>query len=126
MLSGHLVWISTRAMTDDRRIAERRTLIRRALEAAGKREPAADSTPGQALVPVASPEPDGDQPIQPKPRRGGAAGFAAQILGQGGQKRGLRGGPETLERARSTYLGAEWSGPADRRPRPGRITKTEI
>src|SRR5271155_3721319 len=30
------------------------------------------------------------------------AAFAAQLLGQGGQKRGLRGGPETLERARST------------------------
>lgn len=113
-------------MTDDRRIAERRTLIRRALEAADKSEAAEESTPGRALVPVPSPAPDGDEPVQAKPRRGGAAGFAAHILGQGGQKRGLRGGPETLERARSTYLGAEWSGPADRRPRPGRITKTEI
>ena len=55
-----------------------------------------------------------------------AAAFAAQMLGQDGQKRGLRGGPETLEKARATYLGAEWSGSADRRPKAGRIAKTEI
>ncbi len=54
------------------------------------------------------------------------AEFAAQLMGQKGQKRGLRGGPETLDKARSTYLGAEWSGLADRRPQAGRITKTEI
>jgi hypothetical protein len=47
-------------------------------------------------------------------------------MGQGGQRRGLRGGPETLDKARSAYLEAEWSGPADRRVRTGRITKTEI
>jgi hypothetical protein len=51
--------------------------------------------------------------------------FAAQRLG-GGEKRGLRGGPETLERAKSTYLKSEYSGPNDRRPAPGRVTKTEI
>jgi hypothetical protein len=54
------------------------------------------------------------------------AAFAAQVLGQGGQKRGLRGGPETLEHARATYLETEWSGPSDRRIQTGRITKTEI
>jgi hypothetical protein len=72
-----------------------------------------------------------EQTAQPAPdqgmtRRGGVAAFAAQILGQDGQKRGLRGGPETLDKARSSYLEAEWSGPADRRPPAGRITKTEI
>lgn len=51
--------------------------------------------------------------------------YAAQLLG-GGEKRGLKGGPETLERAKSTYLKSEYSGPNDRRPRPGRVTKTEI
>jgi hypothetical protein len=55
-----------------------------------------------------------------------AAAFAAQVMGQGGHKRGLRGGDETLERARSTYLETEYSGPADRRLRRGRITRTEI
>jgi len=63
---------------------------------------------------------------EPTPAEGSYAAFAAQLLGQPGVKRGLRGGPETLTKARSAYLGAEWSGPHDRRPPPGRITKTEI
>ena len=53
------------------------------------------------------------------------ATYAAQLL-SGGEKRGLRGGPETLDRAKSTYLKSEYSGPNDRRPVPGRVTKTEI
>ncbi|HEY3812442.1 MAG TPA: hypothetical protein VGL66_04395 [Caulobacteraceae bacterium] len=53
------------------------------------------------------------------------AGVTAQLLGEG-PKRGLKGGEETLQRARGAYLGAEYSGPADRRPKKGRITKTEI
>jgi hypothetical protein len=56
---------------------------------------------------------------------GNDATYAAQLLG-GGEKRGLKGGPETLDRAKSTYLKSEYSGPNDRRPRPGRVTKTEI
>ena len=55
-----------------------------------------------------------------------AAAFAAHVMGQAGQKRGLRGGPQVLDHARSTYLGTEWSGHADRRPPKGVITKTEI
>ena len=68
------------------------------------------------------------QPKAPPPRskRAALAAFAAQLLGQGGQRRGLRGGAETLDKARNAYLEAEWSGPADRRLRTGRITKTEI
>lgn len=69
-------------------------------------------------------EPPADEPAPAQPA--GPAAFAAQVMGQGGQKRGLRGGPETLDHARTTYLETEWSGPADRRPAPGRITKTEI
>ena len=53
------------------------------------------------------------------------ASYAAQLL-SGGEKRGLRGGPETLGRAKSTYLKSEYSGPNDRRPAPGRVTRTEI
>jgi hypothetical protein len=65
-----------------------------------------------------------------RPARKKAAGvddgaFAAQLL-SGGEKRGLKGGPETLERAKTTYLKSEYSGSNDRRPRPGRVTKTEI
>jgi len=66
------------------------------------------------------------EPAPPRSRRAALAAFAAQLLGQGGQRRGLRGGPETLDKARSAYLEAEWSGPADRRLRTGRITKTDI
>jgi len=62
----------------------------------------------------------------PPPRRGMFAAFAAHLMGQSGQKRGLRGGQEVLDAARSTYLGTEYSGPADRRPRAGLIKRTEI
>jgi hypothetical protein len=71
-------------------------------------------------VPVSPPR---EEPTSAKPS---AAAFAAQILGQPGQKRGLKSGQETLDRARSTYMETEWSGPSDRRLRSGRITKTEI
>jgi hypothetical protein len=70
------------------------------------------------------------QAVEPEPdetdRAAAAAGYAAQLMGQEVSRRGLRGGPQTLENARSAYLGAEWSGPNDRRTRKGRITKTEI
>ena len=62
----------------------------------------------------------------PPPRKSGFATFAAHLMGQSGQKRGLRGGQEVLDAARSTYLGTEYSGEADRRPRAGLIKKTEI
>ncbi len=71
-------------------------------------------------------EEDAPPPRQDPPRREGFAAFAAQILGQPCQKRGLRGGQEVLDNARSTYLGTEYSGPADRRPKAGLIKKTEI
>jgi len=51
--------------------------------------------------------------------------FAAQVLGEG-EKRGLRGGPETLGRAKKTYLSSEYSGPNDRRPAPGRIRQEKV
>jgi hypothetical protein len=60
------------------------------------------------------------------PRREGFAAFAAHLMGQSGQKRGLRGGQEVLDTARSTYLETEYSGPADRRPPTGLLKKTNI
>jgi hypothetical protein len=114
---GGSVLISRGVMTEERRVAERRRFIRRT--------PEPDPTAGRALVPI-EPKPQAETPKEAKSRRGNPAPFAAQVLGQGGQKRGLRGGPETLDKARSTYLETEWSGLADRRPHPGRITKTEI
>jgi hypothetical protein len=55
-------------------------------------------------------------PAQPDPA------FEAQMMAQGTVKRGLRGGKEVLDAARTTYLKTEWSGPADRRPREGLLT----
>ena len=60
------------------------------------------------------------------PRRGSLAAFAAHLMGQRGQKRGLRGGQEVLDAARSTYLGTEYSGESDRRPKAGLLKKTNI
>jgi hypothetical protein len=52
--------------------------------------------------------------------------FAAHLLGQDGQKRGLRGGAPVLDRARAAYLGAEYSGENDRRPPSGLIVRKAI
>lgn len=59
------------------------------------------------------------------PERPSSAGVKAQLLGER-PRRGLKGGQEVLEQARSTYLQNEFSGLRDRRPRKGQITKTEV
>ncbi len=66
------------------------------------------------------------EPPPPEPTRTAAAAYAAQLMGQTGQRRGLKGGTPVLDSARSAYLGTEWSGPADRRGPKGKVTKTEI
>jgi hypothetical protein len=99
------------------RISRPRRVSRRS-GVAGRR---ASDRPVQLPVKVEIPT---DEPAPPPPA--GAAEYTAQLMGQGGQKRGLRGGPETIEHAKAAYLETEWSGPADRRPPPGRIAKTEI
>jgi hypothetical protein len=55
-----------------------------------------------------------------------SAAFNAHLMGQEGQKRGLRGGPAVLGAAKATYNKIEWSGPADRRARKGGAAKTEV
>ncbi|HTM79997.1 hypothetical protein [Asticcacaulis sp.] len=75
--------------------------------------------------PVIDHEPDDTRHKRKATAEADDATYAAQLL-SGGEKRGLRGGPETLDRAKSTYLKSEYSGPNDRRPAPGRVTKTEI
>jgi hypothetical protein len=45
--------------------------------------------------------------------------FDAQLLGQDGVRRGLKGGAPVLDAARAAYLDAEYSGEADRRPPVG-------
>src|SRR5258706_14479144 len=100
------------------RPADRRGEERRAAE-----ESAVASAAETPKVPVAV-GPVHDH--EPKPPVFGPGAFSAQLLGQGGEKRGLRGGPPVLETARSAYLEAEYLGPLDRRMGKGRITKTEI
>lgn len=52
--------------------------------------------------------------------------FNAQLIGQDGERRGLRAGPPLFERARTAYNGIEWSGGYDRRARKGRSARTDI
>lgn len=73
------------------------------------------------LVPTEPPAAPPPEPEVPSP-----TAFAAQLLGQDGQRRGLRGGQAVLDQARSTYLSAEYSGPADRRPPKGKAVKSEL
>ncbi|AYG94278.1 hypothetical protein D8I30_03065 [Brevundimonas naejangsanensis] len=104
-------------VVEDRRESDRRRRERRRARAliaaeAETSEEAADPAAGPAKPAVMPPPPP--------------AAFAAQVLGQSGQKRGLKGGAPVLDAARATYLGREYSGRHDRRPSPGRARKTEI
>ena len=69
-------------------------------------------------------------PVGAEPRRSerrrSDAGFAAQLLGMEGQRRGLKGGAVVLAQARSAYLQAQWSGGGDRRLLAGRLTATRL
>jgi hypothetical protein len=102
-----------------RRAARLRRAARIATERAGQAyEPDRTGAP----VPL-----DAPQPATPRaeiPPNG--AVFDAQLLGQDGQKRGLRAGPAAIDSASATYNRIEWSGAKDRRARKGRIAKTEI
>ncbi len=100
-------------------MSERRSDERRQAHRRGKPE---DS---RSLVPVDAP-PARRADAKPTPTPIPDPAFEAQRLGQPGQKRGLKGGQEVLDQARSTYLRSEYSGSAERRPMPGKTTKTEI
>jgi hypothetical protein len=104
----------------ERRVKERRSGERRGPD----RRQAARGDGKNLPVPVGTAE---RIALEPRPQPGGgSAPFAAQLIGQDGQKRGLKGGPPVLRNARAAYLTAEWSGPNDRRGRAGRVTRTEI
>ena len=97
---------------DDRRATERRV-----------------GSASRALVPVGFPVDAAEPPARPAPTPPadpGAAVFAAQMMGQTGQRRGLKGGPPVLDAARSAYLGTEHSGAAERRPQPGKAKDTDV
>lgn len=105
----------------ERREGDRRERDRRAAKAEVEAEKARALVPaGERVDHAASPAKPAVSPLAPP------ALFAAQVLGQKGQKRGLKGGPPVLDAARSTYLGAEYSGQRDRRPRVGKAKQTEI
>mgnify|MGYP000867201727 CR=1 FL=1 len=105
----------------ERREGDRRERDRRAAKAKAEAEKARALVPtGERVDHAASPAKPAVSPLAPP------ALFAAQVLGQKGQKRGLKGGPPVLDAARSTYLGAEYSGQRDRRPRVGKARQTEI
>jgi hypothetical protein len=87
-----------------------------------RRGPPATAPEGNTLVPIGPVETASTPP--PEDGLAGAAAYHAQLLG-GAPRRGLKGGPETLEEARHTYLETEYSGPADRRPKKGNID-TEV
>ena len=100
----------------DRRAAQRREAERRA------------ETTGRSLVPV---EGEGVQthsatPADPTPPADPAAAFSAQLMGQSGQRKGLKGGPPVLNAARARYLGNEYSGEKELRPPAGLVKKTDV
>lgn len=70
-------------------------------------------------------EPAAEAPRAGRTRRIFAA-FAAHLLGQDGRRRGLNGGVETLDAARESYLKAEYSGEADRRPTAGLVARKDV
>lgn len=111
---------------DDRRSGDRRGASRRKAKAG---EEASES---RDLVPVGD-RIDHDEPVRgrapPRPTADPAqsdSAFAAQLMGQEGQKRGLRGGAPVLDAARATYLGVEYTGMKDRRPKAGSTRKTDL
>jgi hypothetical protein len=90
----------------------------------GKREPdpaqragpaeAAEGPAAAAPIRPASPEPEEPPPV-----------ISVQILGQAHPAESPD--PANMAgKARAAYLDVEWSGPADRRNRRGRIAKTEV
>ncbi len=87
----------------------------------------ADPTRSRDLTPYSAPETSDPEGTKPKVRSPAEeAAFTAQMMGQTGARRGLKGGPPVLKQARSAYLETEYSGPNDRRPPTGLIRKTKI
>lgn len=103
----------------------RRTVsARKALRAhADRAEEARASGAANVPVPIAPVEPARSFRDE-RPR--GFSEFAAQVIGQHGERRGLRAGATLMDRARDAYNRTEWSGSYDRRARAGRTTREDI
>lgn len=111
--------VSPRDPVSDRRDGDRRQSDRRA-------STSRDLVPVQAADPADPESHEAARPAPTPPPDANPSAFAAQIIGQGGHKRGIKGGPPVLDSARSTYLGSEYSGVSDRRPKPGGLKDTDI
>ena len=59
-------------------------------------------------------------------RRHAGSEFATQLIGQDGERRGLRAGPPAFNAARAAYNSVEWSGPYDRRKPRGTLRRDVI
>jgi hypothetical protein len=99
----------------------RATLMRKAAKA----DPAAEDSSEAEVVRLPVPL-DRASRILPRAPEDSHAAFAAQLMGQDGQKRGLRAGPELFDAAKATYNRTEYSGANDRRAPKGAKAKTEI
>jgi hypothetical protein len=97
---------------------------RRALRTDNERPAEAEAFGARLPVPVGAAY---DEP--PTPRcdfRHGDNEFEAQLMGQAGERRGLRGGPLVIDTANTAYNRVEWSGRYDRRAKKGRRARTTI
>jgi len=103
---------------------QRADTARRASRAEASRPDGAEAMAGTNLPVPVSPVSAPRSFREERPR--GYAEFAAQVIGQNGERRGLRAGPSMLDIARNAYNRTEWSGAADRRARKGRATREEI
>jgi hypothetical protein len=85
---------------------------------------------GEAAAASNLPVPVGPAVTVARPPRGesrrGETELSAHLIGQDGQRRGLRAGPTLLDIARHAYSRIEWSGAWDRRARNGRRANTDI
>lgn len=91
-----------------------------------KRARAGDEATGAEAANLPVPVEPVSRPVPPEPVIETHAVFAAQLLGQGGEKRGLRAGKTLVDAANSSYKRTEWSGSKDRRTRAGKHAKTEV
>lgn len=102
----------------------RAALVRRAQKAEDPVEEAREAAFGSNLPvptgPVTGPRTFRDERPQ------GYAEFATQLMGQAGERRGLRAGQPLFDAARDAYNRVEWSGSYDRRARKGRRASTDI
>lgn len=98
----------------------RAALVRRAQKAEDRVEEPQAAAGGVGLPVPVSTGPRSFKDERPQ----GQAELVVQLMGQAGERRGLRAGPALLDIARAAYNRVEWSGAYDRRARTGRRTRT--